>query len=622
MFVFASLLDVSDGLAAQQTATLKQQIAQKIILDLRYFCEDKPAETCRTPLTQLPDSIADMIAQTDLGGVILFAKNLVDIAQIIKLNSDLQQASARSALQTPLFISIDQEGGRVARLPRQTATSFIGNMSIGATYKNHASHYAAQVGAALAAELAVLGFNVNYAPNVDVNNNPDNPVINVRSFGEDPSMVAKLGKAKLEAFQKQGIIATLKHFPGHGDTLTDSHTGLPRVNHDFAKLQKVDLVPFNYIIRNAKPGMVMTAHIQFPSLDASTLVTRSGSRIIKPATMSKVILNDLLREKIGYEGVIITDALDMAGISDYFDQTEAVVHTFAAGADIALMPIKVRNSADTRLLPELIDAVVTQVKKGQLNRQEIYRSYVRIQQLKAHYLKSKNASIEEQIKLAKQTLAHPRHKVLETQLAEQSITLVQGELTPLKLKLIQPRRIHLIMPDKAKCLALSQAIANLSRVEHSISCTPLSAVDHDNALVAIEQAELVIAGHISPQQSVAEMGGMDDLSLLSVNPLDLKKQRQSLHRLLLKAKQSNKLVTFIALRAPYEAAEFGCYADVVLASYAYNVITDMDTQRSTGPAYSAIARVLTGQIVPQGSLPVSIPKQKCSTGHFSTKVEY
>ncbi|MGY0589380.1 MAG: glycoside hydrolase family 3 N-terminal domain-containing protein, partial [Paraglaciecola chathamensis] len=162
-------------------------VAQKLMLDIRYFCRENdinPAtQRCTTPVTTLPDELKDMVADTGIGGIILFANNLQDTEQMIRLNRDLQAASAAGG-HSPLLISIDQEGGRVVRIPQNISTAFSGNMAIGATYAEHGTHFATLSGDVIAKELAVLGFNVNFAPSVDVNVNPENPVINVRSFGE------------------------------------------------------------------------------------------------------------------------------------------------------------------------------------------------------------------------------------------------------------------------------------------------------------------------------------------------------------------------------------------------------------------------------------------------------
>jgi beta-N-acetylhexosaminidase len=347
---------------AKPVLSLEQQLGQKLILDFRYFCQHGASTKCRIPMTELPNELSTAIAKYDIGGVILFSENTQSIEQTITLNSQLQTAASKSSSKLPLFISIDQEGGRVARLPRDVATSFTGNMSIGATYKKHGTSFAKKTATVIAKELNSLGINVNYAPTVDVNMNPDNPVINVRSFGENPVLVSKLGAAQVAGFENNGVITSLKHFPGHGDTNVDSHTGLPQVNHSKEIIYEQDLSPFKHIIAKQNPGMIMTAHIQYPALDSTTFVSIDGKTMIKPATMSRAIITDILRGELNYQGVVVTDALDMAGISNFFTPTQAVINTFAAGADIALMPVEIRTPDDLNKLDALIKELVAAVK--------------------------------------------------------------------------------------------------------------------------------------------------------------------------------------------------------------------------------------------------------------------
>lgn len=231
-----------------------------------------------------------------------------------------------------------------------------GNMSIGATYAKHGSDYASASAKVIAKELRAVGFNVNYAPTLDVNMNPNNPVINVRSFGEDPARVAELGGAQVDAYQHQQVIAALKHFPGHGDTNVDSHTGLPKVMHSKEQVMAQDIAPFRAVIEAGHaPGMIMTAHIQYPALDSSTFVSKQGQTMVKPATMSRAIMTSLLREELGYQGVTITDALDMAGISDFLPPRTRSLTPSRPVSILRLCPLLF---AMNKILPSLISSLM------------------------------------------------------------------------------------------------------------------------------------------------------------------------------------------------------------------------------------------------------------------------
>ena len=591
---------------AESALTLKQQLGQKLMLDLRYYCEqDTGEQKCRTPVTRLPADLANIISKHNIGGVILFAENIDTVPQVIKLNNDLQQAAAKSELGLPLFISIDQEGGRVARIPRDVGTSFTGNMSIGATYKEHGTHFATESARIIAEELLALGVNVNYAPTVDVNMNPDNPVINVRSYGEDPQLVAKLGGAQVAGFENNGVISSLKHFPGHGDTNVDSHTGLPKVMHDKETIWQQDLPPFKDIIKNQQPGMIMTAHIQYPALDDSTFVSKEGKTMIKPATMSRKIITDLLRDELGYQGVVITDALDMAGISHFFEPIEAVVNTFAAGVDIALMPIEIRSPKDLEVLEALIDRLEQEVQRGTLNADEITASATRILKLKEKFKLTTKLDDEAAIKKAQLLLGDQSHRKVEAELALAAITEVRNENNTLPLNIKSGTKVHIIMPDTRKCFALQQALLDNTNTLLSFSCTSLQGYEPISTLKEMNEADVIIAANASPKQSAVEVGGMDDLADNPEFAIAMADQSAALESLLKQAKLANKKTVFVSLRAPYDISQFGKFADAVLATYAYNI--DIDTEEKiAGPAFTALAKVLMGKASANGQLPVTV----------------
>jgi beta-N-acetylhexosaminidase len=595
----------------QPDAELEALIAQKLLLDIRYFCPALPKDThCTNAVTTLPPALGTMISETGIGGVILFAENLQDTRQILGLNRALQQA-AHSGGHPALFIATDQEGGRVVRLPQHIATSFSGNMAIGATYARHGLKFASLSGAVIGKELAALDFNLNFAPAVDVNINPHNPVINVRSFGEDPQIVAELGLAQLQGMQQQGIIAALKHFPGHGDTSVDSHTGLPRVDHSAETIRATDLKPFQYAIDSGQPGMIMTAHIQYPALDNTEFTAKDGQKIILPATMSRTILTDILRKEMGFQGVIITDALDMAGITPFFAPAEAVIKTFSAGSDIALMPITLRSPADVPAVKTLIQDVAKAVQNGRLALNEMQHSLQRIQQLKKQYIfplkpqQPTNMNLE--IGQAMQILGATAHRQGEQQLANNAIVLIKNQqVVPIATTV---NTVHLVMPDTTKCLAMTYALkASLPRL--ALSCSSLAGSVPLQAKAMIEEADLVLFADITPQQSLAELGDMDDMEQQRSAP---KVQSASLLSLMRFSKQQHKTALFISMRSPYNIPHYAPYADGILATFAYNLQEVQYRDDSgrlgtqyTGAIYQALAEILAGTQQARGTLPVSI----------------
>ncbi|MCU7553226.1 hypothetical protein OCL06_01285 [Alteromonas sp. ASW11-19] len=590
---------------ADTPSPLMRQLGQKVMLDLRYFCADgTTSKRCRTPVRTLPPALADMLVSQQVGGVILFAENLTDLEQVVTLNYQLQTLMRKHGLP-PLFIAVDQEGGRVARLNDHLATRFVGNMAIGATFPRHGTAFASQVGKGIARELKLLGFNVNFAPSVDVNNNPDNPVINVRSYGEDPRLVTTLGQATVTAMQQEGVLSAIKHFPGHGDTHTDSHVGLPRVTHNRATIDKLDLFPFTRIITSdTPPAMVMSAHIQYPQLDSTELPTRDGTPAVVPATLSKKILSGLLRGELGYEGLIVTDALDMAGIAHFFTPRQALIHTFNAGADIALMPVPVRTPQDIAAFRQLMASLADAATEGELDRRQLAMSAARIANTKAvfglgQYLETPLAS---RVSQATAKLPLATNKQVEQALARAAITRIHGKLP---LPEAPSGGWHFVMPDKARCLAMLSAMAR-EVAGTPASCQSLATLPALPPSGLLRGLGALIVTDITPQYSVAEMGGLDNLSSVSARS-DKAAQHVWLERAMSAARQAGVPVVMVALRAPYVLTQFDRLADVSLATYGYNVTVHADGSAS-GAVYDALAEVLSGQEPAQGSLPVSLPK--------------
>ncbi|MEV4887863.1 beta-N-acetylhexosaminidase [Nonomuraea sp. NPDC055795] len=293
---------------------------------------------------------AKVVAKYHLGGVILFPANVKSTAQVVRLANGLQAAAKR----VPLLIGTDQENGLVSRMSA-LMTDLPSADRIGATGDTEFSRAVAR---ATGDELKALGVNLDFAPVADVNLNPRNPVIGRRAFGDDPAKVAKMVGAAVKGFGEAGVASTAKHFPGHGDTATDSHTGLPVIKHTRAQWEKLDAPPFQAAI-DAGVDAIMSAHIVMPKLDDSG----------DPATLSKPILTGLLRDKLGFKGVISTDALNMGGVRKKYGDGEVAVRAVLAGADLLLMP------AD---FPKAYNAVLGAVKSGRISEARLDASVTRL----------------------------------------------------------------------------------------------------------------------------------------------------------------------------------------------------------------------------------------------------
>lgn len=388
---------------AIHSMTVKEKVGQMLMPDFRNWNGK--------PVTEMNDEIRELVKKYHLGGVILFRENVVTTEQTVRLVDAYKKANEDYGL----LLSIDQEGGIVTRL--QSGTDFPGNMALGAT---RSIELAESVGHAIGSELHSLGINMNLAPVLDVNNNPDNPVIGVRSFGEDPQLVADLGTAYAKGLQKAGMAATAKHFPGHGDTAVDSHLGLPSVPHDKERLLKVELYPFQQAMDQGMDA-IMTAHVTFPKIDPTKVISKKdGTEIALPATLSYEVLTNLVRKEMGFEGVISTDALNMKAIADHFGPVDTAIRAVNAGTDIVLMPVG---------LEEVANGLYAAVENGEVTEERLDQSVERLLILKAKrgiYKQVNETPIDEKIAHAEKIVGNKAHKDLENEVARKSVTLVKN----------------------------------------------------------------------------------------------------------------------------------------------------------------------------------------------------
>ena len=357
------------------------------------------------------DRILEYIEDQGIGGLIMSVGSPTEVAA--KLN-DFQAHS-----NIPLLVAADLETGAGFRMRGAVqmpgtielggATDFPSLMAVGATADPELAY---EMGRITAREARGVGIHIPFAPVLDVNNNPDNPIINVRSFGENPEDVADLGAAFVRGVQEHGAIATGKHFPGHGDTETDSHLGLPVIPHSRARMDSVEIFPFRHAIE-AGMGAVMTAHISVPSLDGG---------VGDPATLSSAVLTDLLRDEMEFDGLLFTDAMDMSAISRGFGAEEASVRAIEAGADVILMPPSVERA---------VEGIAAAVESGRIEASRIDASVRRILETKKQMGLDRDRTV--QIDQIGQVVGIPAHTQVAAEIAERSITLLHngGNLLPL-----------------------------------------------------------------------------------------------------------------------------------------------------------------------------------------------
>ncbi len=320
--------------------------------------------------TAFSDEMDNLIRNYHVGGVIIMGRNISTTAELLHLINDSKQANETNKIS--LFMSVDEEGGRVSRLPagipKLPASAQISKQN-DETLSYRAGTYLAEV-------LLEFGYNMNFAPVLDINSNPENPVIGDRSLGADPELVAKLGVASMHGMTDNGVISVVKHFPGHGDTVVDSHKALPKVETTLERLRNIELVPFQQAIDEGADA-VMVAHILFPALDPDY-----------PSSMSKSIITDLLRNDMQFNGVVITDDLTMGAIANDYTIPEAAVQSFVAGSDLLLIVNGYDNQINT------INALVKAIETGDITEERLNESVKRILTLKEKYDVSDDGKVQ------------------------------------------------------------------------------------------------------------------------------------------------------------------------------------------------------------------------------------
>lgn len=303
----------------------------------------------------------EMIDKYHAGGFIILGENVKNTNQLLSLLNSLKSNNSKNTI--PLFLSVDEEGGRVSRMPDEFE-DLPSNQHIGKVNDEEISY---KIGTVIAEEIKSFGFNMNFAPVLDINSNPDNPVIGERSFGLDLDIVSRLGIQTMKGIQSENIIPVVKHFPGHGDTSVDSHIDLPIVNNDFHRLESFELVPFVQAINN-NADAIMIAHVFLPKVDSDN-----------PVTMSKVIITDILRNQLNFNGIIISDDMAMGAIVENYDIGDAAVKAVLAGSDIILVAHTYENQMT------VISALKKAVEVGKIPEERIEESVYRILKLKQKY---------------------------------------------------------------------------------------------------------------------------------------------------------------------------------------------------------------------------------------------
>jgi beta-N-acetylhexosaminidase len=495
-------------------------------------------------------NLESLIEKQKIGGLILFGGEAFEAAYLI---NKLQERS-----EVPLLIASDLERGLGCQI--QGTTLFPPLMSIGASGSEELAY---MMGKVTAEEARAIGIHITYAPVVDVNINPQNPIINTRSLGEDPGQVSLLADDYIRGCQENGLIATAKHFPGHGDTDVDSHTELPSVNADRERLNRVELYPFKKAVE-AGVKAVMTAHIHVPALDPSPHM---------PATLSPIIINELLRKKWGFNGLIVTDAMEMGGITELYSPEEAAIKAVKAGVDCLLLPLETEK---------VIDALVEEVRAGGISESRIDKSVRRILRAKEELGLHKKKEVD--VRALTRILASEDHIKQAEKAFEASVTLVKNgqNIVPLSGE-DKKIAVFSLSSDRGDFFAGQIFTEEVKeRYPEALEFYADAMTGDEFIRQAVEEsqeADLRIITLFSRLYSGKGSVGLNERHIELINDL---------------AADEVPLIV-ISFGSPYFLKHFPD-VDVYICAY-----------RKAAPAQTAAARALFGEIGFQGRLPVSIP---------------
>ena len=598
--------------------SMDEKISQMIIPAIRTWNEENV-----TDLSAVPE-LKEALQKHQYGGIILFGANIKGAEQVTRLIDDLQTNNLQNqtaSTHIPYLTPVDEEGGIVIRL--NTGTRMNGNMAIGATADSTAN--AETTGRILGEELAAVGFNTDYAPDIDVNNNPSNPVIGTRSFSDDPELVATLGSAYAKGLAASNIIATYKHFPGHGDTAVDSHIGTPSVEKTYEELKATELVPFKKVIENGA-DMIMTAHITYPLIDEEKTFG-DGTKGFYPATMSKKMITDILRTDLGFNGVVVTDALEMDAIrtaglvpgeensTEYWINIAKEV--INAGVDMLLLPVDMNNPEAVTFYDDYIAGIASKVKSREISKARIDESVKRILTLKAKYgiydldgNQGEATSVEDRVARSKEVVGSKAHHDTEMEIARQAITVVKNDNNTLPIT-GSTKKVFFLGRQAGDATAINLAADELM-AEGLIDDDATVSVDYyydSSADVKLHYTDEVKEKVSAADVVVGFSYASGNAALDKENPqyIAVTSAIEDTH------KAGGKFV-LISENLPYDAAIYQD-ADAIVLAYlgsGLNVDPTKDKESETGMTArnaNIVAAIKTafGANAPKGHLPVNVP---------------
>jgi beta-N-acetylhexosaminidase len=574
--------------------TLREKAAQMLMPSFSYA--SYRSNDINVPMTALTAEVSQIIEDLGFGGIILFSDNIHDAAQTVKLIEGFNTASVKGG-HLPLLIGADQEGGAVSRI--SFGTIMPGNMALGANGDSEDIYQAARI---IGNELRDLGINLDLAPDADINSDPSNPIIGIRSFSDDPVTVADDLVYFVKGLEDEGVISAIKHFPGHGDTDTDSHTGLPMIEKSLEEISSFELIPFKKGI-DAGVDMVMSAHIQYPLIEEETYHSLNGEEIYLPATLSDKIIQGILREKLSFNGVVITDSLSMNAIAKNFRKKDAIRLSINAGVDMLLMPVDEHKSVSLYLkeLRNYVTAIVNLVKEGAISEERIDEAVSRIITLKLKHGILHPDREEKQIDIGSKS-----HHETEMEITEKAITLIKNDgLLPLS----EDDKVLIMAPYGPQTNSMRYGIEMLKEKGLISSSRNISICTFGN-----EYTQEDFNRNIRPQLKKADT--VVFLSYLyetaDLNGIEFK----MIDRSLMFCQKNKKKTVLVSCHLPYDLARFE--ADAKIAAYYAAGIREMPlNEKGYPPNLVAALMVLYGDRRPGGRLPVNVPELLFKYGEYS-----
>ena len=615
--------------------SLRQKITQMMMVDFRQW---KTAdEEAKSDFTKMNSEVQKIVEDYDFGSVIFFANNIKETEQSFDLTMDLQKAATKDN-GIPLLITTDQEGGIVYRLGSGTALP--GNMALGATGDVNNAKIAGEI---IGSELSSLGINTTLAPVVDVNNNANNPVIGLRSYGEDAEMVGKMASAEIEGLAEYNVIGCAKHFPGHGDTATDSHYGLPMVDKSKEELLNNELKPYQVAI-NQGIEMIMSAHILYPQLDSTTVYSEKTKQQEKlPSTLSHKILTNLLKEEMGFKGVVVTDAMNMAGIAATYDEVQAVKLAINAGVDLICMPTNITCLEDMSKLDAIIDGVEKAVNDGEIQESRLDDAVTRVLTLKENKgildWKESNYSLEK----ALATVGCDENRAKEREIAAKAVTVVKNENNTLPLNVTKKSKVLLVAAENNQRSLMKYGAERAKNAGLIPDGAEVKVTRYMDRTLASDATVINADGSTYTSSMTDLLDWCDTLVVVSDNSgLNVAKAHYNNNYTgtpynlvdYVEKADASKTTVVISANKPYDVQMYP-NADAIMAVYGSKgdpteqlIGGATGSTSASGPNITAGVEVAFGVFGASGKLPVSIPKYVLTTtaagevGSFSDEILY